>query len=210
MLVFKELRHHAPFTFMGALTGIVLALVLRGISEKTTYMLFYTFHPLHVFLSAFVTASLYRLHTKDDKNFLKFFLIGYIGSVGIATLSDSVIPYIGEALLKMPNPEMHLGFIEEWYVVNPIAILGIILARFFPSTKLPHFGHILVSTWASLFHVMMAMGGVGSLYMYSMVLMLLFIAVWIPCCVSDIVFPMLFIPDVNVELIHHHHHDDAK
>jgi len=75
--------------------------------------------------------------------------IGYVGSIGIATLSDSVIPYLGEILLNMPHREIHLGFIEKWWLVNPLALFGIGVAYLRPSTKFPHFGHVLLSTWAS-------------------------------------------------------------
>ena len=98
-------------------------------------------------------------------------------------------------MLDLPNRGIHLGFIEKWYLVNPIAFLGIILAIFVPSTKFPHFGHVLLSTWASLFHVSMAMDGVINIYLYISVLLLLFLSVWLPCCVSDIVFPLLFVND---------------
>lgn len=191
-LILKELKEHAPFTFLGALTGIVLFFLLRNIPHNYSYVLFYTFHPLHVFLSAFVTASMFKLHSKN-KNIFILYLIGFVGSVGIATLSDSVIPYIGESLLNLPSREMHIGFLEEWYIVNPIAILGITLAYFIPKTKFSHSGHVLVSTWASLFHIMMAMTQPGTILLYISILFLLFISVWIPCCVSDIVFPLLFV-----------------
>lgn len=190
--VFVELKEHAPFTFLGALSGIVIFFLLKNISQNISYTLFYTFHPLHVFLSAYVTASMYKLHKKSP-NILKLFLVGFFGSVGVSTLSDSIIPYIGEVLLKMPNTHLHLGFIEKWYFVNPVAILGIIVALFVSKTKFPHMGHVFVSTWASLFHIMMAMGSNITIGLYFGILLLLFFSVWLPCCFSDIVFPLLFL-----------------
>ena len=201
--ILNELKKHAPFTFLGALSGIVIILLLSGVSNKLSYTLFYIFHPIHVLLSAFVTVSLYKLYTiknndiknskQGKKNLLKIFLIGYLGSVGIATISDSIIPYLGEILLDLPNRGIHLGFIEKWYLVNPLAFLGIILANFKPSTKFPHFGHVLLSTWASLFHVMMAIDAGINIVLGSIITLVLFLSVWLPCCVSDIVFPLLFI-----------------
>jgi len=41
----------------------------------------------------------------------------------------------------------------------------------------------------------MAGGQPLSLVSYGAVLVFLFLAVWIPCCVSDIIFPLLFIRD---------------
>jgi len=67
-------------------------------------------------------------------------IISYLGSVGIATLSDSIIPYLGETMLGMPDRDIHVGFIEKWWLVNPSAVLGVAIACFNPSTKLPHAG----------------------------------------------------------------------
>jgi len=126
-------------------------------------------------------------------NLLLLFAIGYIGSVGIATLSDSVIPYLGEALLGMPERHMHLGFIERWWIVTPVAAVGIAIAYVRPRTRFPHAAHVFVSTWASLLHILMAVGEGLGLVTYVFVFVFLFLAVWIPCCVSDIVFPLLFV-----------------
>ncbi|MDI6884377.1 MAG: hypothetical protein QMD00_04550, partial [Hadesarchaea archaeon] len=51
--------------------------------------------------------------------------------------------------------------------------------------------HVLISTLASLFYLM-AFGVVDWLPLFPFVFAVLFIAVWIPCCASDIVFPLLF------------------
>jgi len=195
--IIKELKHHAPFTAFGALTGILLMLFFRNISEVKAHNLFYVFHPLHVVLSAIVTVAMYKtyecLQTGGKCSLWKVLLVGYFGSIGVATLSDSIIPYMGEVLLKLPNTHAHIGFIEEWWLVNSAAIVGIVIGYLWPKTKFPHAGHVLLSTWASLFHVLMALGKVVSLYVYSGIFVFLFLSVWVPCCVSDIVFPLLFV-----------------
>jgi len=197
--ILKELKSHAPFTLLGAITGIIIMLVFQSSSSGISYSVFYILHPIHVVLSAIVTASMYKLHkcghTKDKCNFLILLAIGYTGSIGIATISDSLIPYLGEILLHMPNRGIHIGFIEKWWLVNPMAILGVLIAHFWTDTKFPHAGHVLLSTWASLFHIIMAKGEVVSLLSYTVIFLFLFIAVWLPCCLSDIVFPLVFIKE---------------
>jgi len=195
--ILEELKHHALFTTFGALTGILIMVFFRNLPEGISYNIFYTLHPLHVFLSALVTSSMYKLHKcggmKIKCNIWVLLAIGYAGSIGIASLSDCIIPYLGETLLRMPRRQLHLGFIEEWWLINPLAVLGVAIAYFRPNTKFPHAGHVLLSTWASLFHIMMAKnGGLGWLS-YAVIFFFLFIAVWIPCCISDIVFPLLFV-----------------
>ncbi len=190
--VAKELKNHAPFTIFGAITGILIMIFFYKIPFDISYNIFYILHPLHVLLSAVVTTSIYKLYKKGKIRIFNIILIGYLGSVGIATLSDSIIPYVGEILLNLPDKGIHLGFIEEWYIVNPLAFLGIAIAYFIPNTKFPHFGHVLLSTWASLFHIIMALGGALNLFLSIVIFLFLFISVWIPCCTSDIVFPLLF------------------
>lgn len=205
-----ELKAHSPFTLFGALTGIALMLLFRNISHQTSYRLFYVFHPAHVVLSAMVTASLFRLHEKT-KGFLIVLIVGYVGSIGTATLSDSIIPFFGEKILGVVVPteaavhthgheaeehdekELHIGFIEEWYIVNPSAILGILIAYFVPRSKMPHAFHILISTWASSVHIMMNTSQPMTAVLILGFFVVLFIAVWLPCCFSDIIFPMLLV-----------------
>ncbi len=191
-VILRELKLHAPFTGFGTLTGIVLMLVIvkAGVSRPTSETLFWICHPTHVFLSALVTTGMYRLH--GNKGVWKTLAIGYFGSVGIATLSDSIIPFFAEVLLDLPHRGLHLGVYEMWWIINPSAVAGVGVAVAWPTTRFPHAGHVLLSTWASLFHVTMAMGTDFDVGLLMIIALFLFIAVWLPCCTSDIVFPLLF------------------
>jgi hypothetical protein len=196
-----ELAEHAPFTALGAVTGIIVMVIIyfsnapRDISEA----IFYILHPLHVVLSALVTAAMYRLH-KGGKLWATI-LIGYTGSIGIATLSDIVIPYLGGGTLNIPM-EFHLPFIEtekmpfigieKWIIVNAAAVIGIAIACWKPTTKFPHMGHVLLSTWASLFSFT-AFGIANWMHLLPFIFLFLFISVWLPCCISDIAYPLLWV-----------------
>ena len=81
--------------------------------------------------------------------------------------------------------------IETWKVVNAAALIGIIIGYLRPTTKLPHLGHVLLSTWASLFYFT-AFGVAHWLPLLPFIFLFLFLAVWLPVCISDIVFPLLF------------------
>ena len=188
----RELRAHAPFTTAGALSGIAIMLVLLGAKASPAFStrLFWIAHPAHVLLSALVTAAMYRLH--GGRGAWNTLWIGYAGSVGIATLSDCVIPFAGEWLLGMPRRGLHFGFIEKWWLINPLALTGILLGAWRPRTKVSHSSHVLLSTWASLFHIAMAMEQRPTPAVMASIAVFLFLAVWIPCCTSDIVFPLLF------------------
>ena len=186
----NELKSHAPFTSLGAITGIMLMaiIVLANVPPETSRTFFYILHPFHVVLSALVTTAMYKQHSKGKV--WAVILIGYVGSIGIATLSDAVIPYLGGVLLNL-EIEFHLGFIEKWWLVNPMALVGITIGYWKPTTKFPHAGHVLLSTWASLFYFT-AFGTANWIPLLPFIFLFLFLAVWVPCCMSDIIFPLLF------------------
>jgi hypothetical protein len=236
--ILVELKGHSPFTFFGAVLGIVFMLVFRNISGGGRHTLFAIFHPAHVLLSAIVTASMFRLHS-EKKRFVLVLVVGFVGSIGIATLSDIIIPHLGAELMGLDVPthgelyhseeasavegqattkhehkghKLHLGFVEEWYIVNPAALLGILIAYFHPRTKFPHAGHILISTWASSSYLLMNMQSEMTVAVIGGILVTLFIATWLPCCTSDIIFPLLFVKS-DIQLAgpcpDHAHHSHA-
>ncbi len=197
----SELRHHVPFTALGAMSGIIIMviIVLANVPSQVSQTTFHTLHPLHVILSALTTTAMYRKYS--NKKIWAAILIGYSGSIGIATLSDAIIPYLGGALLGA-EIGFHLPFIETekipfigietWKLINSAALAGIIIGYLRPTTKLPHLGHVFLSTWASLFYLT-AFGTAHWIPLLPFIFLFLFLAVWLPCCISDIVFPLLFI-----------------
>lgn len=202
ILILKELKEHFGFTFFGAILAVVIMVFIRGffplfLSREVAHQLFEFSHPLHVVLSAFVTATIYSNYQKKDKKtawgYISIFLIGYIGSIGIATLSDSIIPYWGEVFLGLEHAHPHIGIIEMPIVINFAALVGIAFSYFFKQTYFPHAGHVFLSTAASLFHVLQAHSGNFNVLQSIFIIVFLFLAVWLPCCISDIVFPLFFV-----------------
>jgi len=187
----SELRHHIPFTALGAVTGIILMVIIVFANVPTwiSQTTFYTLHPLHVVLSALVTTAMYKKHSNGK--IWAAVLIGYFGTIVPATISDAIIPYLGGAILNI-KIEFHIPFIEEWWLVNPAALIGIAIGYWRLTTKLPHSGHVLLSTGASAVYFT-AFGIAHWLPLLPFIFIFLFIAVWIPCCTSDIVFPLLFV-----------------
>ncbi|MCD4831836.1 MAG: hypothetical protein K8R02_08565 [Anaerohalosphaeraceae bacterium] len=213
--IYIELKEHVPFTLVGAVLGVAFMLLFRGLSKSASHSLFAVFHPAHVVLSAMATAAMFKIH-RVKTTFFTVLIVGYIGSIGIATLSDSVIPFFGGKLLGLDIPThhhaheasehsdtiacaephkqpkgIHLGFIEEWYIVNPAAIFGVIIAWFYPRTKSSHAGHVLISTWASSAYILMTAQNQITFVAAMAMVLVLFISIWLPCCLSDIIFPLL-------------------
>lgn len=205
-VILKEFRHHGPFTLLGAVLGMVAIFALQRIAPETidserAEALFEFSHPLHVVLSAMVTAALYKNYRgrphHSKSGMLAVVLVGYLGSIGIATLSDCLIPYWGELLLGMEHAHMHLGIVEMPLIINLAALLGIGAAFFSSQTHFPHGGHVLLSTAASLFHILRIQSAAFTFGETILIALFLFIAVWIPCCLSDIIFPLVFVRKRN-------------
>ena len=188
--IIGELKRHAPFTALGALTGsAVMAIIVFGdVPSEISHTIFYILHPLHLISSALVTTAMYTKYRKAK--LWAVILIGWTGSIGIATISDAVIPYLGGSLLHA-QMEFHVPFIEKWWI-NLLALGGIAIGLRKQTTRVPHAGHVLLSTWASLFYFT-SFGIANWIPLLPFVFLFLFLAVWIPCCTSDIVYPLLFI-----------------
>ena len=86
-----ELREHVPFTVIGAVSGIIImvVVVLGNVPSHISQTAFLIAHPGHVLLSALVTTAMYMRY-KKGKLWIAV-LIGWTGSIGIATISDAMI-----------------------------------------------------------------------------------------------------------------------
>ena len=215
----SELKNHAPFTTVGAVTGIIIMVIIvfANVPSQISQAAFYTLHPLHVVFSALATTAMYMRYGRGK--LWAATLIGYTGSIGIATLSDAVIPYLGGAMLNI-EMSFHVPFIEtgempfigivKWQVINAAALVGIAIGYWKHTTKFPHSGHVLLSTWASLFYFT-AFGIARWIPLLPLIFVFLFLAVLIPCCLSDIVFPLLFTGKVATpeHMTYNNHHHKA-
>lgn len=209
--ILHELKSHAPFTAIGAVSGIIIMVivVVTDLPSIVSHEVFHILHPLHVVVSAMATTAMFRKY--GSKSIWAGILVGYLGSIGIASISDAFIPYLGGSMLGLDiefhipfieTEEMHLLGIPTWIVINTSAILGIGLGYLKSSTWIPHLSHVLLSTWASLFYFI-AFSVAEWLPLLPFIFLFLFLAVWLPCCISDIIFPLLF--SGGKELPHHHH-----
>ena len=185
-----ELKEHAPFTAFGAGVGVVVmaAVWMAGLASSVYYNAFHILHPAHLLLSSAVTATMFRRH---GGSVLPAVAIGIGGAIAICTISDIVLPHLGGAALG-GSMTLHLEIVEHpWLAILPAlagAAAGALALRW---TRCPHAAHVLISTLASLFYLI-GFGELDWLPMFPLVFAVLFIAVWVPCCTSDIIFPLLF------------------
>lgn len=189
--IFEELFHHIPYTGFGAFIGtiVVAILVIASPKYEIREAIFELSHMSHVFFSALATGGLYKIkNLKAD--WFKVVVVGIVGSIVIGTLSDCLIPALGLQLMGIGPIEIHAGIIHHPVLILLLATVGSLVAYFIPRIKFPHLMHVTISTMASAFHMLLQKGLID-LKIIGTLMIILFIAVWLPCCLSDIVFPII-------------------
>ncbi|MEK6906580.1 MAG: hypothetical protein AABW81_03090 [Nanoarchaeota archaeon] len=187
--ILKELREHAPFTFLATVIAVILVIVIRMIiSIDIDLESFQAFHIMHIFISAITSAAIFH---KYKKNIFLSILIGVTASIIIGTISDVLIPFLGGNLLFFQTL-LYIPIFKEPVMIILPALAGSLIGLIFTKTKISHFGHVFLSVFASLFYLLSFSQEITMLQMIFATL-ITFIAVLIPCCAGDIIYPLLFV-----------------
>ena len=91
--------------------------------------------------------------------------------------------------------KMHFCLIEHPMMIMPFVAAGILLGLLAHSeshTLFSHSGHILVSSIASILYLT-SYGLNEWIHVLGLVFMYMIFAVVVPCCISDILFPLLLV-----------------
>lgn len=184
-----ETKHHVPFAAAATLIAIFVVLLIEyylqlGVSEESFEIL----HPLHVFASAMVTAGIFY---KYKPKIIPSLLVGISGAIVIGSISDVIFPWLGGNLLHL-HTHFHLPIIEEPMIILAVALIGSLVGARTKLTDIPHFVHVGLSVFASLFYLI-AFSPEFSAFYLSASFLITFVAVIVPCCVSDILYPFFFL-----------------
>lgn len=197
----EEFAHHLPYTVVGSLVAMAGVwwfgneylsngrAELLGAQARAS---FHLFHPLHICLSAIATTSLFWRH---ERSAVRAAWVGIWGTLIPCGLSDYVFPYLGGRLLGQPM-ELHMCVIEHPQLFFSFLLLGM-LGGFWAEERLTgshlfsHGAHIFVSSAASLLYLISFgftawMTDVRFIFPAFSIIV---VAVWIPCCISDIAVP---------------------
>jgi len=196
-----EFAHHLPYTIVSSLIamgavwyfGVTQLPKLTSAGHSPWEWSFHILHPMHVALSAIATTSVFWRH---ERKLLNALLVGFFGTVIPCGLSDYFFPFLGGRLLGQPVA-LHVCLVEEPRLILPFVGLGIIGGLLFEerlsgSSVFSHGAHVFVSSLASLLYLVSFgfTGWLTDIHLLFPVFLLVVIAVWIPCCLSDIVIPV--------------------
>ena len=201
-LLATEFAHHFPYTLVGSLIAMAGAWwfgtqeLHQGRADELfvqSRSLFHLFHPLHICLSAIATTSLFWRH---ERHLVRAITVGALGTIIPCGLSDYIFPYVGGRLLGQ-TMQLHMCIVAHPQIFFPFLALGIVGGfwaeeRVTQSHLFSHGAHVLVSSVASLLYLMSFgftswMTDVRLIFPAFLIIVL---AVWIPCCISDIVVPI--------------------
>lgn len=159
-------------------------------------MMFHILHPIHLLLSAMATTAMFF---RFEKRLWKAVIVGFVGSVGVCGVSDIFMPYLCGRALALQDMHFHWCLLAHPQMVLPFVALGIVsgliaATTIHRSTVFSHSAHVLVSSTASLFYLISF--GVSDWFSEGklpIVFAVVVLCVTIPCCFSDILFPLLVV-----------------
>jgi hypothetical protein len=200
--ILAELKDHIPYSvFSAAFALIVVAIFSAGCflidQSKLSAVagdLFHVFHPVHLLLSAAATTAMFWKYWHNPSRAV---VVGFLGSVLVCGISDIVIPWLGGMFLGV-SMHLHICILEHPFMILPFVFIGIVTgmvaAEVIPrATVFSHTCHVFISSMASVLYLLSYglvnwMGAIGSVFI------IIILAVVLPCCISDIVLPLLALP----------------
>ena len=215
----KELLAHLPFSIFSTVGGMTVVAVLTFLGQplygerlpEAFRELFHIFHPIHMLFSATATTAMFWQY---ERRWLKALIVGLAGAILVCGASDILIPHASGLMLGV-RMHLHICIIEHPALVLPFAMVGVVTGflasgHIVRATVFSHTVHVLISSSASLLYLVSF--GLGDwIHNAGWVFIFVVLAVMLPCCFSDIVFPLLVVTKEGGPLSspHHHHHGSS-
>lgn len=211
-LVWRELTHHLPFSILSVIAGLIMVGILSFITEIMNAgdpshhfeELFHIFHPTHILFSAMATTAMFW---QKEKRVFKAMIVGIVGSLGICGISDIFIPYLAGYLLGA-HMHLHVCIVEHPQLILPFLSLGVLVGFLAPGNLeksegviFSHSIHVFISAAASIMYLV-GFGVTDWAHRVGAVLIYMVLAVVIPCCTSDIVFPLICTGKIHCDHLH--------
>ncbi|MCL5436766.1 MAG: hypothetical protein M1549_02740 [Candidatus Dependentiae bacterium] len=201
--IWEELMCHVPYAAISIAIGFVFLSIINFFGQASLsleamhsgyHVLFHAFHYLHVVVA--VAGAIITFSRFSDRVGIGI-LVACLVSPLFCIFSDVILPSFAGRLLGFAMP-MHICLLNardalNWYAFLLVGLgMGAALLRNNQSLKTFsltfHFFHILISSMASMFY--MVAHGLDCWYdIMGGIFLLLFVAVVVPCTLSDVVVP---------------------
>jgi len=215
----EELLAHLPFSIFSTVGGMTLVAILTFLGKpfygedlpEAFRELFHIFHPVHMLFSATATTAMFWQY---ERRVLKALLVGLSGAIIVCGASDILLPHLSGLMLGV-DMHFHLCIIEHPGLVLPFAFAGVATGflasgHIVRATVFSHTVHVLISSAASLLYLV-SFGLTDWIHHAGYVFVFVVLAVMLPCCFSDIVWPLLVVTkEGEPRPTPHQHHGDAE
>ena len=202
-----EILAHLPCSVFSVIIGISFVSIFyflvggKNQNNEETNLFIYLFDHFHYMHLIFSSAATTALLTRKNKGLLSTLSIGVFSSIVFCSISDNLIPWIGGLFIDKTFL-FHFCFFEHWIPPLSFSIFGSAFGRLLANnndnaTVLSHSGHVMFSTLASVLYIVAFDSSELWLQNLPIVFFCTFIAVVIPCCLSDFYIPMLFVRKEN-------------
>jgi hypothetical protein len=127
-----------------------------------------------------------------ERNFVKTLLLTLIGTLLVCTASDVFLPYIFAKFFAV-KMSLHLCVLQHPFSILPFVCMGILcglLGRESSTFVFSHLMHVLLSSAASFLYLV-SFGLSEWMHSFGAIFVVVVLCVMLPCCLSDIVFPLL-------------------
>jgi hypothetical protein len=191
--ILNELKEHLPFTLLVSLVAGALVAIFYLIGRVPSEELFDVTHPFHILVSAAATSAIYWKYSGSEVRgkWVKTVLVGVGGAIIVGSISDVLLPYFAGQLFSLETA-FHLPLFETPFLILGLAFVGAIIGMYFDVFKITHSLHVFLSVFASLFYLLAFSNDLSAIGVF-LISFVVFLTVYIPCCISDIVFPLFFI-----------------
>jgi len=214
----KELLAHLPFSIFSTVGGMTLVAILTFIGRPfyqdelpvAFRELFHIFHPVHMLFSATATTAMFWRY---ERRLLKALVVGLAGAILVCGASDILIPHASGLMLGV-RMHFHVCIVEHPGLVLPFAAVGVVTGflasgHIVRATVFSHAVHVLISSSASLLYLV-SFGLTDWIHNAGWVFVFVVLAVMVPCCFSDIVFPLLVVTQEGEPPPTPHRHGGAE
>jgi hypothetical protein len=210
-ILFQEFLCHLPMAILALCISLLCLTFFDNIISHTFILsirqsmygnLFHIAHYIHILCASF--GSFYACYNNDTSNYKKTFftiIFSLINSLLFCTLADIVLPALGGLLLNS-GIQIHICFFHMSDIINAFvfSIFGIFSAYCLQngekqySLKIAqkvHLGHVWFGCIASLLYILSQIK-IDVIESISILFLILFFSVIIPCVLSDICLPYFF------------------
>lgn len=157
--------------------------------------------------SAAATTAMFRRY---DRRRLQAAIVGFTGAVLVCGLSDIFFPHISLIVLGKAPAAWHICIVDHPGIVLPFAMAGVALGWIAADSMqgaflFSHTLHVFISTMASIFYLVGPLGRTAWIDRIGEVFGFTLVAVLVPCCFSDILYPLLLTRSGRQEYAHAEH-----